>query len=55
MDRISRAAQRRSGENRQLKRREREVLRAGDLNDADLAAIAATEMDRRHADLDKEL
>jgi prevent-host-death family protein len=42
-------------EYRRLKRRDREVIRAGELSDADLAAIAATEMDARHADLDKEL
>jgi hypothetical protein len=33
----------------------REVLRAGDLSDADLAAIMSGEMDPRHAHLDKEL
>lgn len=38
-----------------LKRRDREVLRAGELSDEDLAAIAKTEMDPRHAHLDKEL
>ena len=42
-------------EYRRLKRRDREVLRAGDLSDADLEAIAKTEMDPRHAHLDKEL
>jgi prevent-host-death family protein len=42
-------------EYRRLKRRAREVLRAGQLSDADLAAIARAEMDPRHADLDKEL
>jgi prevent-host-death family protein len=42
-------------EYRRLKRRDREVLRAGDLSDADLAAIANTEMDPRHTHLDKEL
>jgi prevent-host-death family protein len=42
-------------EYRRLKRRDREVLRAGELSDADLAAIARTEMDPRHAHLDKEL
>ena len=31
-------------EYRRLKRRDREVLRAGDLSDADLEAIARTEM-----------
>ena len=42
-------------EYRKLQRQSREVLRAGELSDADLAAIAAVEMDPRHADLDKEL
>jgi prevent-host-death family protein len=42
-------------EYRRLKRRDREVLRAGDLSDDDLAAIAKVEMDPRHAHLDKEL
>jgi hypothetical protein len=42
-------------EYRRLKRRDRQVLRAGDLSDADLEAIAKTEMDPRHAHLDKEL
>jgi prevent-host-death family protein len=42
-------------EYRKLQRRSREVLRAGELSDADLAAIAAAEMDPRHAALDKEL
>jgi prevent-host-death family protein len=42
-------------EYRRLKRRDREVLRAGDLSHADLEAIAKTEMDPRHAHLDKEL
>lgn len=42
-------------EYRRLKRRDREVLRAGELSDADLEAIAKTEMDPRHAHLDKEL
>jgi prevent-host-death family protein len=42
-------------EYRRLKRRDHEVLRAGELNDEDLAAIAKTEMDPRHAHLDKEL
>jgi prevent-host-death family protein len=41
-------------EYRRLKRRDREVLRAGDLSDADLEAIAKTEMDPRHAHLDEE-
>ncbi len=34
---------------------EREVLRVGSLSDADLEAIAATEMDARHQYLDREL
>lgn len=42
-------------EYRRLKRRDREVLRAGDLSDADLEAIAKTGMDPRHAHLDEEL
>jgi prevent-host-death family protein len=42
-------------EYRRLKRRDREVLRAGELSDADLAAIALTEMDPQYAHLDKEL
>lgn len=42
-------------EYRRLKRLDREVLRAGELSDADLAVIAGTEMDPRHAHLDKEL
>jgi prevent-host-death family protein len=42
-------------EYRRLKRRDREVLRAGYLSDADLEAIAKTEMDPRHAHLDEEL
>jgi len=42
-------------EYRRLKRRDREVLRAGELSDADLAAIGRAEMDPRHAHLDKEL
>lgn len=42
-------------EYRRLRRRDREVLRAGDLSDADLEAIAKIEMDPRHAHLDKEL
>lgn len=42
-------------EYRRLKRRDREVLRAGELSDEDLAAIARTEMDPRHTHLDKEL
>jgi prevent-host-death family protein len=42
-------------EYRRLKRRDREVLRAGELSDTDLAAIAKSEMDPRHSHLDKEL
>lgn len=42
-------------EYRRPKRRDREVLRAEELSDAELAAIARTEMDPRHAHLDKEL
>jgi prevent-host-death family protein len=42
-------------EYRRLKRREREVQRAGELSDDDLAAIAKSEMDPPHAHLDKEL
>ena len=42
-------------EYQRLKRRDREVLSVGDLSDADLAAIAATEMDPRHDHLNAEL
>ena len=42
-------------EYRRLKRRSREVLRAGDLTDAELEAIAGTDMDPRHRHLDREL
>ena len=42
-------------EYRRLRRRSREVLRAGDLTDAELDAIAKTEMDPRHQHLDREL
>ena len=42
-------------EYRRLKRRDCEVLRAGDLSNADLEAIAKTEMDPRRAHLDEEL
>jgi PHD/YefM family antitoxin component YafN of YafNO toxin-antitoxin module len=42
-------------EYRRLRRCSREVLRAGDLNDAELDAIAKTEMDPRHQNLDREL
>jgi len=38
-----------------LRRRSREVLRAGDLTDAELDAIAKTEMDPRYRHLDREL
>jgi prevent-host-death family protein len=44
-----------SEEYRRLRRRAREVLRAGDLSDADLEAIRNTEMDRQHDYLDREL
>ncbi len=42
-------------EYQRLKRRDREVLRVGDLSDADLAAIAATETDPRNDHLNAEL
>jgi PHD/YefM family antitoxin component YafN of YafNO toxin-antitoxin module len=42
-------------EYRRLKRRDRRVLRAEDFTDADIAAIANTEMDPRHRHLDDEL
>jgi prevent-host-death family protein len=42
-------------EYRRLRRRSREVLRAGDVTDAELDAIAKTEMDPRHQHLDHEL
>ena len=42
-------------EYRRLRRRAREVLRAGDLTDAELDAVAKTEMDPRHEHLDREL
>jgi prevent-host-death family protein len=38
-----------------LKRRSRDVLRAGDLTDAELDQIAQTDMDPRHQHLDREL
>ena len=38
-----------------LTRRDREVLKVGDLTDDDLAAIAAVEMDPRHDHLNAEL
>ncbi len=42
-------------EYRRLKRRSREVLRAGDLSDEEVAQIAKGKMDPRHDHLDKEL
>jgi PHD/YefM family antitoxin component YafN of YafNO toxin-antitoxin module len=42
-------------EYRRLCRRTREVLRPGDLTEAELAAVAQTEMDPRHRHLDREL
>jgi prevent-host-death family protein len=42
-------------EYRRLQRRSREVLRPGDLSDAELELIAKTEMDPRHQHLDREL
>lgn len=42
-------------EYRRLRRRAREVLQAGELSDAEIEAIANTEMDPRHAHLDREL
>jgi len=42
-------------EYRRLRRRAREVLRAGDLTDAELEVIARTEMDPGHQHLDSEL
>jgi prevent-host-death family protein len=42
-------------EYRRLKRRDREVLRAGDLTDEEVAQIAKGKMDPRHDHLDKEL
>lgn len=44
-----------SEEYRRLVRRTREVLRADELTDAELDAIAKTEMDPRHQHLDSEL
>jgi hypothetical protein len=38
-----------------LRRQSREVLRAGDLTDAELDQIAKTEMDPHHQELDREL
>ena len=43
------------GRYRQQKQRERQVFRVGDLSAAELAAIAATEMDSRHDHLNAEL
>jgi prevent-host-death family protein len=40
---------------RRLRRRSREVLRAGDLTGGELDQIAKTEMDPRHQHLDREL
>jgi PHD/YefM family antitoxin component YafN of YafNO toxin-antitoxin module len=42
-------------EYRRLQRRSREVLRPGDLSDAELELIAKTEMDPRHQHLDRDL
>ena len=42
-------------EYRRFKRRSRDVLRAGDLTDAELDQIAQTDMDPRHQHLDREL
>ena len=42
-------------EYRRLKHRAREVLQVGALSDADLEAIAATDMDARHRHLDLDL
>jgi prevent-host-death family protein len=42
-------------EYRRLCRQSKEVLRAGDLTDEELDAIAKTEMDGRHQHLDREL
>ena len=44
-----------SEEYHRLRRRSREVLRAGDLTDAELDKIAKTEMDPRHNHLDREI
>jgi antitoxin ParD1/3/4 len=52
-DAARRAIDERIAEERKKDRRE--VLRAGDLSDADIAAIAAARMDPRHAHLDDEL
>jgi hypothetical protein len=42
-------------EYRKLKRRSREVIRAEDLSDEEVAQIAEGRMDRRHDHLDAEL
>lgn len=42
-------------EYRRLKRRTRQALLAGELSDADLLAIAATEMSEAHGHLDAEV
>ena len=42
-------------EYRRLRRRAREVLRPGDLSDAELELVAKTEMDPRHQHLDREI
>lgn len=42
-------------EYRRLKRRDRRALRAEDFTDAEIVAIANTEMDPRHRHLDDEL
>ena len=42
-------------EYRRLKHRSREVLQVGALSDADLDAVAKTEMDQRHQHLDLEM
>lgn len=42
-------------EYRRLRRRAREVLRPGDLTDAELEVIATTNMDPRYQHLDREL
>ena len=52
-DAARRAIDERIAEERRKDRRE--VLRAGDLSDEDVAAIAAARMDPRHAYLDDEL
>ena len=44
-----------AAEYRRLKRQDRRALRAGELADAELAAIAEAEVPSRYADLDSEL